>query len=505
MRKAKIYLLNALTVAGVGLLLRFAGMAYNVYISGKLGAEGMGLLSLVTSVYALAVTFASSGVNLTCTRLAAAALELKNGKEARRSLFGCALYSLAFGLFSAALLFSLSGVIGDRVLSLPRAAPCLRALCPALPAVSLSACFSGWFSAVRKAYKTSVVSVFEQGARILLTALFFSLFLSQGKDVEGVLYASCLSELSSFVFLSVFLFFEKRKTPDSGRKLPGLARRICGISLPIAVAAWIRSGLVTAEHVLIPKGLEAFGDPSALGTYGIMHGMALPVVFFPYAVLTPFTALLIPEFSRFKAENNERDISFAASLTLRLTLLFSFGCAALFAAFGNELGEAMYHVDGVGKMVSLFALLIPVMYLDTSVDAVLKGLGEQLYCMKVNIADAALSLALVFFLVPRVGAFGYLLTVFISECFNTLFSFLRLLKRTTLSLPFLKCFLLPAACAFFSALLSRAVFSLLSLPFIPRLAAALSFCLLFYALLLLLSGALLKQDKRYLFRLLSGK
>ena len=78
MRKAKVYFLNGLTVSFVGLVLRFAAMAYTVYVSGKLGAEGMGLLSLVSSVHTLALTLASSGVNLTCTRLCADALALDN-------------------------------------------------------------------------------------------------------------------------------------------------------------------------------------------------------------------------------------------------------------------------------------------------------------------------------------------------------------------------------------------------------------------------------------------
>ena len=91
MRKAKVYFLNGLTVSFVGLVLRFAAMAYTVYVSGKLGAEGMGLLSLVSSVHTLALTLASSGVNLTCTRLCADALALGNYRETRRSLKGCIL------------------------------------------------------------------------------------------------------------------------------------------------------------------------------------------------------------------------------------------------------------------------------------------------------------------------------------------------------------------------------------------------------------------------------
>ena len=104
MRKAKLFIINGFTVAGVALLLRFIHMAFNVYISGRLGAEGMGMLSLVSSVYTPALTFALSGIQLTCTRLCADALEKNLGREARRALGGCLLYSLFFGFSSAVLL-----------------------------------------------------------------------------------------------------------------------------------------------------------------------------------------------------------------------------------------------------------------------------------------------------------------------------------------------------------------------------------------------------------------
>ena len=174
MRKAKVYFLNGLTVSFVGLVLRFAAMAYTVYVSGKLGAEGMGLLSLVSSVHTLALTLASSGVNLTCTRLCADALALDNYRETRRSLKGCILYSLFFGLFAAVLLYSLSGFLGNSVLKDPRTVVCLRALCPVLPVSALTACFSGYMNACRRAFKGSLVSIFETGLKILLTAFFFS-------------------------------------------------------------------------------------------------------------------------------------------------------------------------------------------------------------------------------------------------------------------------------------------------------------------------------------------
>ena len=68
------------------------------------------------------------------------------------------------------------------------------------------------------------------------------------------------------------------------------------------------------------------------------------------------------------------------------------------------------------------------MYLDTAVDSILKGMGEQVYCMKVNIADSAGGLLLVLLLTPAMGIYGYLLTVWICELGNLAASIYRLIK-----------------------------------------------------------------------------
>ena len=510
MRKAKLYIYNGLLVSGVSLVLRFAAMAYTVYISGKLGAEGMGLLTLVTSVYSLALTLAVSGIGLTCTRLTADALALKNPKDARKSLMGCAVYALCFGLFSAALLFSLSSFLGNRVLGDARTVLCLRALCPALPVAALNACFQGYFTSSRRVWKTAFPSSFEQASKILFTAFLFSFLLPRGYGVEAVMFSSCFAEFFSFALLCLILFFDvKKHLPKSGCAQKRLPRRLLSISLPIAAAAWVRSALVTAEHILIPKGLKAYGKGNALATYGVMHGMALPVIFFPYAVITPFTSLLMPEIARFKAEKKEKDISFCASLMLRMTLLFALGCAGYLIFFGKELGAVLYAAADaqgeVGKMIAFFAVLVPVMYTDTATDSVLKGLGEQVYCMKVNILDAALSLLLVVLLVPRVGAVGYLITVFVSECVNTFFSVLKLKKKTGLSVPVLRSIALPALCAVLSAFLSRRLFLLCRLPARLGLVLAALVFLLIYLPILCLTGALQRGDRRYFKRLFLKK
>ena len=104
-------------------------------------------------------------------------------------------------------------------------------------------------------------------------------------------------------------------------------------------------------------------------------------------------------------------------------------CASgIFFAFADEIGEALYREPEASRQLRLIALLVPVMYLDSAVDAMLKGLGEEVFCMKVNVVDSLLCLGLVFILVPSLGIDGYIALTIISEIVNASLSLWRLMK-----------------------------------------------------------------------------
>ena len=66
------------------------------------------------------------------------------------------------------------------------------------------------------------------------------------------------------------------------------------------------------------------------------------------------------------------------------------------------------------------------MYTDMTVDGCLKGLGEQLWSMGVNIAEALLGLLLVWQLLPRYALAGWIAILYITEGFNFILSAFRL-------------------------------------------------------------------------------
>ena len=59
----RAFVKNTAIMTVTSLVLRTLGIVFRIFISNRVGAEGMGLYQLVFSVYVLGTTFASAGLS----------------------------------------------------------------------------------------------------------------------------------------------------------------------------------------------------------------------------------------------------------------------------------------------------------------------------------------------------------------------------------------------------------------------------------------------------------
>ena len=443
----KRFLFNGLLITATSLVLKFTGVSFNSYLSKKLGTDGMGLYTLITSVYTFAVVFASSGISLGTTRLVSEARARNDGSEVKKSVKTAAFYCLMFSLFACAALYLLSEPIGAKLLCDERTVKPLKILAFSLPFVSLSSVFSGFFTAVREAYKGAASVFFENFINIYITVRLITALNANdlGSACVSVAAGTVVSEFLALVFSLVMYLFESKKIKGGKREKTGLMKKLASISLPLSLSAYARQGLVTVEHLLIPFGLKKHGmtQGEAMSAYGVVHGMAFPVVMFPSCLVYSFASLIVPEFAEYREKREINRIGALATKGLRYAVLFAVGTAGIMHCFSYEICLAFYSSPEPYKYISLFSPLICVMYLDAMTDGMLKGLNEQLYSMKINILDALLSVAAVWLLVPRFGINGYVFSVFFCEIFNFTTSFIRLVSICEIRIDLIKDILLP--------------------------------------------------------------
>lgn len=488
MSERKRFFKDGAMLTVVALAMRSVSMLFSSFMSKSVGSEGVGLFTVIMTVYSLALTFATSGISLTVTRLVAAA---RDGEE-KGILYSALLYSAVFGALGIILLFSLSEVISLRILSEPRAVLPLRALSLSLIFVSLGAVFNGYFVGVKRVRFNAAAQVFSQCVKVSLSIALVALFGS-GDVFRSVVLLSVgmtLTEMLSFILIFALYLFDSKinnatktaKTPENAnnylhnsdkntkksenektssfKNADAPLRRVASMALPLALSQYFRSLLLTAEHILIPRRLMYGGKSSseALSSYGILHGMALPTVLFPMSPLSSYSGLLVPEFAEDEARGNSERMSRITSEALSMTLSYGACASVLMIFFAEEFGYVLYGSFDSGYYIGFLAPVIPIMYLDHVTDQILKGIGEQVYSMWVNIADSCLSLLLVYFLIPQMGILGYALVIIIMEGFNFLFSIVRLSRRVRIRLSPVKALLTPAIESLLACLLSDRLF-----------------------------------------------
>ena len=84
----------------------------------------------------------------------------------------------------------------------------------------------------------------------------------------------------------------------------------------------------------------------------------------------------------------------------------------------------------------LFAPLVPMLYLDILTDAMTKGLGQQVACVRYNIFTSCLDVALLWILLPRLGIRGYYCSFVLTHAVNFALSIRRLLRASGLTVRF---------------------------------------------------------------------
>ena len=512
------FLLQGLLLTAVSLLLRAVGVGSQVYISTRIGAEAVGVCSLIGGVSGFAVTLAMSGIQLGCTRLVSEGLGHRNGLLVHRTLTCAICHALAFGTLACALLFFSADVIGSLWLHDLRTVRSLRVIALTLPTAALSSCLAGYFVAVRRVWKSACVQVAEELLRVACTVLLLSRTVGGGLEsaLLSLALSNAIADTLACVAMVILFICDKRKhmedrcpPNDEGAKTSlsyaAVARRLLSVTLPVATAAYARSGLITLEHMLIPIGLERFGQAhgKALAAYGILHSMALPVVLFPCALLGSFAGLLIPELTEAHVRGEHGRIRHVMGRVFLLTLTFSIGVAGVMICFSRELGLLLYDSEEAAHYIRVLAPLIPVMYMDSATDAMLKGLGQQVYSMNVNIADASISVLLVWLLLPAYGIWGYVITIYITELLNAALSIARLLEITHLKTHVCRWVIQPLLAAVLATALARALLHLL--PAVLQngdrvwvLIAHITLACLCYGIALLAVGAWRREDRAWL-------
>ncbi len=490
MAKKSTILGGTLLLTGSSLLLRLLFIAFQSFLSGRIGAAGMGLVQLVAGVGGFAMLVGTAGVRIAAMNLCAEEFGHRRLGSVRLAMRTCLRFGAAVSAVAGITLFLLADWIAAAWLRDIRVASSLRVLGLLLPFSCLCGIYGGYFTACGQIRRLITVSFVQQAATLLLTAAALLLRSdgSLGTACLIITFGSGAGAVLGCVCLSALARRSLRAVPLQGETAQ-MRKRLLRLCLPLSLNDTLRAGLNMAEQLIIPYGLTRYGGDStaAMASYGTLHAMVFPVLMFPAAALWSLSDLLVPELSRSRAMGRRLRIVTLTDRCLRMGMLFSAAVAGLLLLNAEALGQLLFHSAEAGRLLRIFAPMVLMLYLDALVDGMLKGMAQQIPCVRYNTFTSLLDVVLLFWLLPRHGVGGFVFSFTLTHAIN-LFLSLRRLLLCTAHHPKTGDFLLPLAS------LGAALACTIPVPFFGKSAVFIALLLCFSRL----SRALRREDIRWL-------
>ena len=478
-------------LTGVNLLLRFVGTSFQVYLSGRIGAEGIGLLQLVLSVGSMAMVAGMAGIRTATMYLTAEEIGRQHPGRIIWVLSGCTRYSLVASTAVAVLVYTFSPQICTYWIGNPEVVDSVRLFAAFLPVNCLCGVMVGYFTGANRIGTLAAVEVAEQFCTILCTVALLTLWAGHDttKACQAIILGSNLSSVLTLTSLIILRLLDR--TCPSGKIQVG--KRLQQTAIPLALADNLRTGISTVENLMVPKRLALYGGvASPLAAFGTVCGMVFPILTFPMAILFGLTELLIPELARCNAAGSRTRITYLVKQSLRIALLFGTLCSCILFLAAEPLCMKLYNSTDAGQYLRWFAPLAIMLYCDAVTDAMIKGLGQQRASVRYNICTNSMDVALLYLLLPRLGIVGYFISFTVTHIINFYLSLRRLLKITQISIQIsvpVRCILAVGGAIFLAEFATTPVFQISA-------GIILLFCLL------ILLGVIKKSDAQWIIGLI---
>ncbi len=380
-----------------GLISRLIGFFYRIFLSQKIGAEGMGIYQLTFPIHVLTISLTSSAIQTAISRFVAQAASSSCNSQDNGSLYchktfcneRCYLtaglmLSLSLAFFCTVSLYRFSEFAAVHFLEEPRCAPLLQILSLTIPFAAIHACINGYFYGLKKTFVPAASQLLEQVVRVASVWLFFEVSIEKHNAISLnlIIWGMVAGEIAAVLFSVSFLRWKKRQ----GNRLLAVRQIFC-MSLPLSANRVLVNILQSMEAVMIPGQLRQYGysTSESLSVYGILTGMALPMVLFPSVLTNSVSVMLLPAIAEAQEKKDHPYILALIKRTCFYSLLLGFGCTLMFLLLGQWMGSFLFGNSLAGTFIVILGWICPFLYLSTTLHSILNGLGRTTSTFFLNV------------------------------------------------------------------------------------------------------------------------
>ena len=417
-----------------GLVSRLIGFFYRIYLSRLFGEEGMGIYQLISPVLSLSFSLTAAGYQTAVSKLVAERTA-RQEKHTFKPLFAALSISIPLSLLCNFIVYTFSEEIASILLLETRTAPMLRILSFSIPVAAVHSCINGYFYGIKKTGVPAATQLIEQCIRVgsVYGLSGYALAKNANLTINVAVLGLVVGEIGSMLvsLFSMYLVLYRAghahlKTafqtvsftrPMNSTASTGVYVPLLSMVLPLTANRIVLNLLQSLESVSIPAKLRLYGydNATALSVYGVLTGMAMPLIFFPNALTNSVSVLLLPMISEAYALGDMEKVKKYTLQTVRFCILLGFACMSVFLLTGRFIGGKLFNSKLAGHFILNLSFLCPFLYLDTTLSSILQGLGMAGHIFVMNVISLLLRLAFVFYAIPKFGITGYLWGILASQ------------------------------------------------------------------------------------------
>ena len=438
---------------------RAFGLFIKIYLSRKIGAEAIGYYQIALSLFFLLCSLVTSGIPLVISRKIASNPEKKN-----KIVFAGLLVSTTLSFIICLLIILTPNLIAS-IWGQSSSISVLFMLLPALIFTAVYVPFRGAFWGNKNFFLLGFTELLEQLIRFAICILFFNIALPlSGAEIAGSTY-SIACAISSIIAIIIYFIKGNKITPSIKEIKPLIVE-----SAPIAILR-IGSSLVSMIiSIVFPLMLVRSGTSTndAVSFFGIVTGMALPIVTIPGTIIGSISVALIPELSG----RNEIFITKQTNLSLSYSIIISFLLFPTLLILGEPLGVLLFSNRAAGEILKYGSYLLLPLGISQLSGSILNAIGMEKRGL-LNYFISAVVMILTITLLPKfIGVYALVLGFFLMSVISSLLNLLSITKY--LSSYSFKTIFCSVIFSIPSCLICKWTYSLLSTFCIPLISIAIA-------------------------------
>ncbi len=337
------------------ILTRALGFFFRIFLSRKLGAEGIGIYQISISILGIFATFITSGIPLTTAKLVSH-YESKNDIFKRdKAVSSSFVISIIVALICSIIIVLLMP-IWKKIIIDKLAVKLLLLLIPSLLFSAIYSVFRGALWGQNDYFNCGLTELIEQIVRFVLSIIMLWNISNIADATTKTVISFDITCLISAIIVAIIYLRRNKLNFNKGEY-----KNIIKSATPITAVRLTSSLVQPLTTLLIPALLVASGYSSseAISNFGIVMGMTFPMLFVPMAIIGSISMVLIPTISSMLSNKDYDAISNNIRQSMSVSIFISVLFIPLYMSVGDLIGLVLYDnlTSGIILQMSAFCII----------------------------------------------------------------------------------------------------------------------------------------------------